>query len=831
MALTTSEELQKQLTVIFGFNGQLNIEVGHIIGIGKLSAQHTTYLIKQVLNFLNAYNGMLRDYAGCELYSIQFELENLNKEKDQLKIMPREMVLIPGEYKDCNTLLLLLSHEMSLLDNHRAKEAIDNIGKLYFEVEEIAQRPELNSNDQWRLLNSFAERFALKLQGNVIDGKWNRKLVGLKTTDSNEEHGANYLSGNIKTNIRWDKEKEIAVSNPRFTQSKLSWSEEDLFEFAKHQILPSAAYVITQNTFKLTASLLQIANSCTINDTQNQILVVILNNYLEYASQTPALMSIDAFKHHFDQYLGDIRDYLEDFRQKGENFSKTGKIGSLEELTDAFLSQFPKETGLKPRFLHYLSHIVRVNLKTAKYDSITKVRVGEFQSTIYYILQTAQMVIKAIKETIPCYFQHFLLMKYGNGFIQSMNNELKTQRKPVQALGAKYIQKFADFLANHIAYDSTSNSKACDVTTQSNQNPKPEAMKQTEIFQNFKKTIQNLIEPFIADVEIDINDVLGFVETMLSDVPATIQPVKNLLRFKSEIEFLWGNILRSSTINRFIRDFDPAVELTPLTFTAHFLEFLRKRLGSIELIWRDYVFQWISEYGKLFQLDYDSDKAKKRMWPKTKVIELFIKYINEKIEHEMSLEGFKNPLDTYVNKVAYEANNPTILEIIKTYQMCLEIITQFGDYISQIVSKAIVTLEDPLKTQSIPIFLGPIPSIGETLEDAKPCCEKDGLNESSIGTANEHNSNETEAKLFKLSSPKFGKEGLFDRLPFYDYILQIELKYFSKLIAKPVIVELRTTDRESFRGESLIHRIEYRYWDKFMKMFLSSNYQDVKTKF
>ena len=37
MALTTSDELHKQLTVIFGFSGQLDIEVGEIIGIGKLS--------------------------------------------------------------------------------------------------------------------------------------------------------------------------------------------------------------------------------------------------------------------------------------------------------------------------------------------------------------------------------------------------------------------------------------------------------------------------------------------------------------------------------------------------------------------------------------------------------------------------------------------------------------------------------------------------------------------------------------------------------------------------------------------------------------------------
>ncbi|MHA1560938.1 MAG: hypothetical protein ACTSPA_02325, partial [Promethearchaeota archaeon] len=62
MALTTSDELHKQLTVIFGFSGQLDIEVGEIIGIGKLSEHETKKLTKSVLRFLNNYNSMLSDY-------------------------------------------------------------------------------------------------------------------------------------------------------------------------------------------------------------------------------------------------------------------------------------------------------------------------------------------------------------------------------------------------------------------------------------------------------------------------------------------------------------------------------------------------------------------------------------------------------------------------------------------------------------------------------------------------------------------------------------------------------------------------------------------------
>jgi len=203
MALTTSDELHKQLTVIFGFSGQLDIEVGEIIGIGKLSEHETKKLTQSVLRFLNNYNSMLKDYAGCTLYSIEFELENLGR-RNLVSLMPKSMLFIPGSYKDCNTLMLLLAPEMSLVDYSKSREAIDDLGKLYFEVEEAIDRPELKKEQRRKVLKNFAKRFALKLQGNVIKGKWNRKMIGI-TSGIKEDL---YLSVNIQKEVKW-KKKEI----------------------------------------------------------------------------------------------------------------------------------------------------------------------------------------------------------------------------------------------------------------------------------------------------------------------------------------------------------------------------------------------------------------------------------------------------------------------------------------------------------------------------------------------------------------------------------------------------------------------------------------------
>ncbi len=98
---------------------------------------------------------MLRDYAGCELYSIEFALESLDPTASQLKILPKGMLFVPGEFKDCNTLLLMLSNEMSLLDNENAKNSVDNLGQLFFEVEEAANRDELSKDQRKTFLNKF----------------------------------------------------------------------------------------------------------------------------------------------------------------------------------------------------------------------------------------------------------------------------------------------------------------------------------------------------------------------------------------------------------------------------------------------------------------------------------------------------------------------------------------------------------------------------------------------------------------------------------------------------------------------------------------------------
>jgi hypothetical protein len=806
LALTTSDEIQKQLSVVFGFNGQLELEVGYIQGIGKLSKKHSEALISQTLQFLHAYNAMLRDYAGCQLHSIEFELENIDIIDANLKIMPKSMLFIPGEYKDCNTLMLLLSPEMSLLDDQKAKNSINNLGKLYYEVEEALNRPELEKEHKKGILELFAERFALKLQGIVIDGKWNRKLVGISNS-SEDSLLREYLGVHMKKGISWDRMKELIPKSPKFTMPRLSLKDEDQFDFMKHRLLNSSAYVIAQNTFHLTSNLLNIANTGTVDDTQNQIFIIFINSLFEHSNETHSspLMDYNRFKKTLFDYISIFKEYLNDYRQFTEEFCKSGEVQELSILINSCLDQFPTDDSVQNKTIHNLGKITRTQLESGKYKKKEKVRSSEFKNPIVYIEESAKIVLKAMKRSIPRYFHHIVLMDYSQSLISLLLDDFKTQQKPVMALGIKYLEKFAEFLKNKIDHICFFDQKLRDKD-------------QYEIFKEFKHIVKDLIEPFIGEIQIGIEDLMGFVDIMMADIPEVYSHIQLLTNFTKEINLLWGLILRSSSLNRFIKEYPGGSILDPNQFSVHFNEFLRKRLGGFQLGWKSHVFKWIQDFGIEFQPLFMADAVKKKKWPRFKVINEFILYFEKKVEEESSLEGFKVPLKAYVDKHAMNINNRVVSEIYTSYNMSLDIIGQVPDYIRQIFLKSVESLQNKTKPQSLDSFLGSIPSI-------------DNILESNAGMI-------IESEITQLNKPSGLKTdnqeklvGVFSKLSFYEFILNADMKYFSHLLAKPKKIILNALDKESFQGKTLYHQIDFKYWEKFMKMYLSSNYLEVKPRF
>ena len=782
MALTTSDELQKQLAVIFGFKGQLDLEVGEIVGIGSLSKKTTEYLIKNVLNYLNAYNSMLRDYANCQLHSIEFSLDNLGDPND-IQLMPKSMLFIPGEYKDCNTLMLLLAPEASLLNPKKAKDAVDNLGKLYFEVEEALSRNEITEEQKQEVLTKFAKRFALKLQGNVIEGKWNRKLVGLKSSNDI----ISYLSVNIQKEYLWEN-KEILPKNHRFRIIRTTLDENDQFDFLKYKLSQSTAFVITKNTFHLTSNLLHIANTGTINDLHRALLIVLLKNFVIFFPGQDDYISFDQFKESMLNFIIFIDSIKNDFFLQSNKVVKSGIQTVFKNLPQTIIDEFPIEqdgslgsqfyTDLLECFINYI-------IENKDYYQTSKdIRAFELKTPFLFIQESLDLVLNKIKIALPGYFTHELLTNHAQTFIELLQKEFNSiGKKPIIALGLKYLEKYSKYIQNQI----------------DNQYLELRAENEKQVQQFFNKIAKESIEPFISSVSIETEDLLSLCGFILTDIPVAIQHIEMLMKYRVEIEFLWGLVLRASTLQRFIKEYPPEISFDPKTFCNQFIEFLqKKRLGGFQLVWKNEIFAYIQEFASHYQSKYILEREQKIYWSKQKIVSLFIDFLGKKVGDNTTLEGFLIPMKKYLDKIAMKnINNRIVLKIVDLYSEGLEVFSQFPDYMRQVFYKTLENYEDIKIHLKASTFIGPLKSIDEAF---------------------------TEDIEFS-SSISYKKS-------FYNYIIEHEMKYFSKLFAEPKNIILRSLENEAFDGKVLYHHINFQsLGDTFSKLMISSNYKSIKPRF
>ena len=158
------------------------------------------------INLNNIYIKKIYDIIINTEIPVKYTISKLNKEminksgKSDVRIYPKSMILIPGKYKDCECLLLALKPETGVLDVHKSRESINDVSMLFSEIEEFIERPELDMNVQEQLLQKFANRFGTKLYGQILEDKWNKKMVGLSDSlPTGKEMITNY--GTVKSDI------------------------------------------------------------------------------------------------------------------------------------------------------------------------------------------------------------------------------------------------------------------------------------------------------------------------------------------------------------------------------------------------------------------------------------------------------------------------------------------------------------------------------------------------------------------------------------------------------------------------------------------------------
>ncbi|MFX0073643.1 MAG: hypothetical protein ACFFAO_21405 [Candidatus Hermodarchaeota archaeon] len=135
-------------------------------------------------------------------------------------------------------------------------------------------------------------------------------------------------------------------------------------------------------------------------------------------------------------------------------------------------------------------------------------------------------------------------------------------------------------------------------------------------------------------------------------------------------------------------------------------------------------------------------------------------------------------LDGYIAHISNDIEKVNLIEFLKQYEFCNKIKGEFPRYIKKIVEKEIVAIK-PGFEEDIPI------------------------------------------NFFSLDNTD----------TFYDYLREFELKYFSKLIPRPLSLILKhnltSEEKELFKSD-LFHVFNFRFWSKKnLKVDISDNFKEA----
>jgi len=153
---------------------------------------------------------------------------------------------------------------------------------------------------------------------------------------------------------------------------------------------------------------------------------------------------------------------------------------------------------------------------------------------------------------------------------------------------------------------------------------------------------------FFDKIKLKIDDLISFAEVhMENDINIIKEHTEKFKKFSSELHYLLSYVLRHSTINRYLKEESEEEITDPITFANKFHRFLEKRIGGINLEWKFYVLEWITDYNKKFL-----KLEEKKNWNLIEIYNDFIGYFKERESKEQELENFLEFLTHYIAKVS-----------------------------------------------------------------------------------------------------------------------------------------------------------------------------------
>jgi hypothetical protein len=670
--ITTRESINYQFSVIFGYSspiGDPNITVGDVIGPGKLTKKKVKSLSHDVITFLAQYNAMLRDYTGSEVFSIEFELFNFEEEylkHTNTKIYPKSMILLPGNFKDSDSLLLALKPEIGYLNIHKSNESLNEVSRLFYEVEEFIQRPDLNNKEKERILDKFADRFSKKLYGKLIENKWNKKLIGLsETLPTDIDILKKYATIKSNLKINWNKSPyEIEFFNSVFKKDLSVFKTQAAKEHLKYVISEPSADFVVKNTLKLGRNLFKLVNTGTVDESQDALINLFVSEIKSLMENKKEKISPNEFINENERLLSELNRKTNRFISYCDDFIRTGKKGNISEILEQFELFLSEKANHDNRLLSQKLKDILFSLIEETATEKEKVRANDFESIINYFSEIVTKIFQLIKQKLPKFLIMRKMGKLTEEFINSTKDLFSKEKGPARILSLEIIERLKDFLDQEIEI----------FTFKFNL----EKMKPVEeIINQFHKIFNEDVEAFFDTIKLEIRDIVNFTELMLEGKAKAIKPhIEKFKKFSSEIEFLLSYILRYSTINRFLKNIPDEKLTDPVTFANKFFRFTEKRLGGINLTWKSYILSWIKDYAKIFL-----KLREERTWTFEEIIVDFINYLEEREAKEIKLENFKSFLDKYIAEINDINEKSALIYFLEQYDYCMEIKDEFPIYL------------------------------------------------------------------------------------------------------------------------------------------------------
>jgi len=537
--ITTRESINFQFSLIFGYSSPTDLIAGDVIGPGKLTKEMVNELTKEVITYLRMYNAMLRDFAGSEVFSIEFELYNFDQKDAQVKIYPKSMVLIPGKFKECESLLLALKPETGYLDPHKSRESINYISKLFYEVEEFSNHPLLEPQKKIQVYNKFATRFSKKLYGDLIEDKWNKKLIGLSVSlPTEKEMLSTYGSIRTDVNYLWNKTPiEIKFSDQKYDRLKSPYIGKSTIDHLKYAISEPSADFIIEKTLILGTNLLKLANTGTIDEIQEKVVSFFVVKIEESFSKNQELFSGVEIIPYMEKKLTDFNIKVDNFIKISKNFLTTGETGNISELLEKYNSFIINNSEENIDIYRALSELA-INSISLSITSEENLRASELRSVINYFAEVLKNSINSLRNSFPRYLSRRRLNTLTSRFIRILHEKFENEQKPSKILGQNILSKFKQHLLSQIEI-----------------NPivllKVGAFNEDILNKEFIKLVNNSIKSFFGSINLTISDLIAFAEVQMEKDSKLINShVKKFERFSNELKYLLSYILRYTTINR-----------------------------------------------------------------------------------------------------------------------------------------------------------------------------------------------------------------------------------------------------------------------------------------